>query len=174
MADLFNSTTVGTLVAGIALGYAVNSLFGASARFGGREAAIQLKTEREKRRKKGEYLGEHKMVLVIRTDLGMGKGKIVAQCCHGCMANYSWCLDHASQALESWERYGQAKITLKAPGDENSLYDLERKARAIGLPATVIHDAGHTQIASGTATVVCIGPGAVADVNEITGHLKLY
>ncbi len=29
-----------------------------------------------------------KMVLVVRTDLEMGKGKAAAQCCHACLAAY--------------------------------------------------------------------------------------
>ena len=31
---------------------------------------------------------EHKLVLVVRTDLGMGKGKIAAQCGHATLACY--------------------------------------------------------------------------------------
>lgn len=30
----------------------------------------------------------HKMVFVVRTDLGMGKGKIAAQCCHAAVMCY--------------------------------------------------------------------------------------
>lgn len=33
-------------------------------------------------------LEEHKLVLVVRTDLGMGKGKVAAQCGHATLACY--------------------------------------------------------------------------------------
>ena len=34
-------------------------------------------------------------------------------------------------------------------------------------------DAGRTQIAAGSLTVVAVGPGPEAIVREVTGHLKL-
>lgn len=39
-------------------------------------------------------LEEHKMVLVVRTDLGMGKGKVAAQCGHASLACYKRALKH--------------------------------------------------------------------------------
>ena len=47
------------------------------------------------------------------------------------------------------------------------------KARMVGLTAMDIRDAGRTQIAAGSRTVLGIGPGPVSLVNEITGSLKL-
>ena len=38
----------------------------------------------------------------------------------------------------------------------------------------IIHDAGRTQIASGTATVLGIGPGPSSVIDNVSGHLKLY
>ena len=32
-----------------------------------------------------------KQVMVVRTDLKMGKGKIAAQCCHACLGAYKKC-----------------------------------------------------------------------------------
>lgn len=37
---------------------------------------------------------EHKLVLVVRTDLGMGKGKIAAQCGHASLACYKRALKY--------------------------------------------------------------------------------
>ena len=37
---------------------------------------------------------EHKLVLVVRTDLGMGKGKIAAQCGHATLACYKRACKH--------------------------------------------------------------------------------
>ena len=42
-----------------------------------------------------------------------------------------------------------------------------------GLPAYIVHDAGRTQIAAGSQTVLAIGPGPKSVVDTVTGHLSL-
>lgn len=117
---------------------------------------------------------ECKLVLVVRTDLGMGKGKIAAQCSHATLACYKTLLraDPAHPVLRRWERLGQAKVALKVESEEDMLM-LQAQAVSLGLCAQVIHDAGRTQIASGSATVLGIGPAPKTKVDEVTGHLKL-
>lgn len=56
--------------------------------------------------------GEHKMVLVIRNDLKMGKGKVAAQCAHAAVAGYS-AATKKPKMLRAWEECGHKKITLK-------------------------------------------------------------
>lgn len=41
------------------------------------------------------------------------------------------------------------------------------------VPVVSIRDAGRTQVPSGSLTVVAVGPARLADVDKITGHLKL-
>lgn len=50
---------------------------------------------------------------------------------------------------------------------------LRARARALGIPAEVIADAGRTQIASGSRTVLGVGPAPRSAVDAVTGHLKL-
>ena len=38
----------------------------------------------------------------------------------------------------------------------------------------LVRDAGRTQVAAGTATVLAVGPGNAALIDQLTGHLKLY
>ncbi|KAG0312772.1 hypothetical protein BGZ97_010862 [Linnemannia gamsii] len=116
---------------------------------------------------------EYKMVLVIRTDLNMGKGKAAAQCCHATLANYKELSKKSPKALARWEYFGQAKVTLKVDNEEDMLM-LQAQAMSIGLAAHSIRDAGRTQIAAGSRTVLAIGPGPISVVNSITGKLKLY
>ncbi|KAF9154254.1 hypothetical protein BG015_001437 [Linnemannia schmuckeri] len=116
---------------------------------------------------------EYKMVLVIRTDLNMGKGKAAAQCCHATLANYKELSKKSPKTLTRWEYFGQAKVTLKVDNEEDMLM-LQAQAMSIGLAAHSIRDAGRTQIAAGSRTVLAIGPGPISVVNSITGKLKLY
>ncbi|KAL2312531.1 Aminoacyl-tRNA hydrolase [Schizosaccharomyces pombe] len=117
--------------------------------------------------------GQTKMVLVVRTDLGMTKGKIAAQCAHAALACYKIASAVDPDLVRIWENAGQAKITLQAQTEE-TLELLQAQAMSLGLCARVIHDAGRTQIASGSATVLGIGPGPVSVINEVTGSLKLF
>ncbi|KAK1063233.1 hypothetical protein LTR12_017487 [Friedmanniomyces endolithicus] len=117
---------------------------------------------------------ECKLVLVVRTDLGMGKGKIAAQCGHATLACYKTLVraNPSHPVLRQWERLGQAKVALKVDSEEDMLM-LQAQAISLGLCAQVIHDAGRTQIASGSATVLGIGPAPKSKVDEVTGHLRL-
>ena len=73
--------------------------------------------------------------------------------------------------MKRWENGGQPKIALKVDS-EDELQLLQAQAVSLGLCAKIIHDAGRTQIAAGSATVVGIlGPKSVVD--QVTGHLKL-
>ena len=74
--------------------------------------------------------------------------------------------------LRRWEKWGQAKVTVQVKSEEE-LFILQAQAMSLGLCAKIIHDAGRTQIASGTATVLGIGPGPKSVVDQVTGHLKL-
>lgn len=123
--------------------------------------------------------GEVRMALVIRQDLGMQKGKIAAQCAHAALGCFRLiATDPAKKSYnpvmtQRWLRGGQAKITLKCP-DKEKMDELYAMAIALGVNAVVIHDAGRTQIAAGSATVLGIGPAPKAVLDQITGELKLY
>ena len=118
---------------------------------------------------------DNKMVLVVRTDLNMGKGKAAAQCAHAAVDLYKKATKRTPKLLTQWESFGQAKVTLKAPeGGEEALKSLQKQAEGQGLVAVIIKDAGHTQVESGSSTVLGIGPGPSEIIDKITGHLKLY
>ncbi|KAL4979137.1 PTH2-domain-containing protein [Aspergillus desertorum] len=120
-----------------------------------------------------ENTDEVKLVLVVRTDLGMTKGKIAAQCSHATLACYKYLAANPSSStiLRRWEGQGQAKIALQIKSEEE-MQELQAQAISLGLCARIIQDAGRTQIASGSRTVLGIlGPKSVVDA--VTGHLKL-
>lgn len=117
--------------------------------------------------------GEYKLVLVVRADVKMEKGKVAAQCSHAAVTAYKQLLRRQPKALRLWEDQGQRKVVLRVPNEEEML-DLADKARSHGLVTALIRDAGRTQIAPGTKTVLGIGPGPEQIVDSVTSHLKLY
>ncbi|KAK3606722.1 hypothetical protein CHS0354_033073 [Potamilus streckersoni] len=115
-----------------------------------------------------------KMVFVVNTELNMGMGKIAAQVAHAAVGVYRQLQEQPQkygEMLMSWEQFGETKIVLK--GDNtNQLKELAAKANSIDLPNYLVQDAGRTQIAAGSITVLGI-MGKVAEVDSITGKLKL-
>ncbi|GKT86994.1 peptidyl-tRNA hydrolase 2 [Colletotrichum tofieldiae] len=101
---------------------------------------------------------ECKLVLVVRTDLGMTKAKDPSS--------------PAANILKRWERLGQAKIAVQIKNQDEML-ELMGKARSLGVTSEVIADAGRTQIEAGSLTVLGVGPAPRSLVDQITGHLKL-
>ncbi len=116
--------------------------------------------------------GPMKMVLVARTDLKMGKGKVAAQCSHAAVAAFKKARAHQPAILKKWERQGQPKIVTKVD-NENDLLMMLATARSLGLISSIIQDAGRTQIDPGSKTVVAVGPGPEILVDQVTSHLKL-
>ena len=101
-------------------------------------------------------------------------GKVAAQCSHATLACYKKLLksDPGNRMLRRWEHSGQAKIAVQVKS-EDELELLQAQALSLGICAQVIHDAGRTQIASGSATVLGVGPAPKSVVDTVTGALKL-
>ena len=116
-------------------------------------------------------MADIKQVIVVRTDLEMGKGKIAAQVGHACVLG----AEHVRKSTPEWFNdwwNGQEKVVLKV----SSLKDLQEiKLRAIdlNLPWSEVTDAGHTQISPGSITCISIGPAPENLIDKITGDLKL-
>ncbi|KAM7306805.1 peptidyl-tRNA hydrolase 2, mitochondrial [Ixodes scapularis] len=117
--------------------------------------------------------GELKLVLIVRSDVKMEKGKVAAQCSHAAVTAFKQALRRQPNALRRWEDQGQRKVVLRVPSEDEML-ELADKARRAGLVTALIRDAGRTQVAPGTRTVLGIGPGPEPLVDSVTSHLKLY
>lgn len=111
-----------------------------------------------------------KLVIVVRADLGMGRGKIAAQASHAAVA--AVLASTGSAPFRDWLADGQPKVVLRA-GSEQELGEITAKASAAGLPVQVIRDAGRTQVIAGTPTCCAIGPAADGDIDPVTGSLSL-
>jgi PTH2 family peptidyl-tRNA hydrolase len=137
-----------------------------------------------------------KQVIVIRKDLNMRKGKMVAQGSHaslGVLLNMlnndrkipenppeiingkytlSLTIDEGS-ALDEWLRGTFTKICVSV-NSEKELFDIYEQAKNNGLPCTLIQDAGFTEFNGvPTYTAVAIGPDDVEKIDLICKHLPL-
>jgi peptidyl-tRNA hydrolase, PTH2 family len=113
---------------------------------------------------------ETKLIIVMRADLGMGRGKIAAQASHAAVA--AALASIGSGDFRAWLRDGQPKVVLRANSGEQ-LELLAEQASAAGLPVQVIHDAGRTQVTEGTATCCAIGPAEASRIDAVTAELQL-
>ena len=116
------------------------------------------------------WVVQTKLSLVVRADLGMGRGKIAAQAAHAAVA--AALAGIGTPALRAWLHDGQPKVVLRA-GSEEQLEAIAAQAAAAGLPVQVIRDAGRTQVAEDTPTCCAIGPAEDASIDAVTGGLAL-
>jgi PTH2 family peptidyl-tRNA hydrolase len=115
---------------------------------------------------------KYKLVIAVRRDLDMGKGKIAAQVGHASVTAAEETRRHHPDWWKQWFNEGQCKVVVKV-SSERELEDLKAEADELGLPSAIIHDRGLTQIEPDTATCVGIGPAPATLVDKITGALPL-
>lgn len=125
-----------------------------------------------------EYFPEtadfYKMVFVVNCELDMGIGKIAAQVAHAALGLHRILLENPQkygQMLMNWEQFGETKIVTKGE-NSSQLEQLAAKAESLDLPNYIVNDAGKTQIAAGSMTVLGI-MGKIEVLDTITGSLKL-
>ena len=115
----------------------------------------------------------YKMVFVVNTELRMGVGKTAAQVGHATLALYHLLQTQSGwkEQCAKWEETAMTKIAVQGQTTHH-LLELKHRAYELRLPSIMVHDAGRTQVEPGSLTVFAVF-GKVADVNEITGKLKL-
>ena len=113
-----------------------------------------------------------KQVIIIRTDLEMGKGKIAAQAAHAAVSASNVTRWLKPDWFMQWIEMGQKKIIVRA----NSLELLiikEKHARALGIPIALIRDQGLTQLPPRTVTALGLGPAPESELDKIIREMKL-
>jgi PTH2 family peptidyl-tRNA hydrolase len=115
---------------------------------------------------------DYKMVIVVRTDLGMSVGKMIAQACHAAVACSEQAKKTHSKQWARWRDEGAKKVALEAESFEE-LRELTRKAEQLDIVYVLIQDAGHTEVAPGTTTCLGLGPDQAQRVDKVTGSLPL-
>lgn len=140
-----------------------------------------------------------KQVIVMRKDLNMRKGKMIAQGSHASMAfllnagdlifnedvdpesfyilkdgqDYANMQSSFKEMFKNWITTGQTKICVQV-NSEAELDEIFNKAEEAGLTVHMITDSGRTEF-NGIPTKTClaIGPNEVSKIDKITGHLNL-
>lgn len=111
-----------------------------------------------------------KLAVVVRADLGMGRGKIAAQVAHAAVA--AVVANLGTDDFAAWLRDGQPKVVLKVTS-AGQLEDVAQQAKAAGLPIELINDAGRTQVTPGTLTCCAVGPAESHRIDAVTAGLPL-
>ena len=140
---------------------------------------------------------EPKQVIVMRRDLNMRKGKMVAQGAHASMKAILSCAQNqhpgndfiviplydqslslaearsTRNPLREWLEGRFTKICVSVDSEEE-LLDVYETAKDAGLICSLIEDAGLTEFGGvSTLTAAAIGPDFPEVIDPITGHLKL-
>lgn len=114
-----------------------------------------------------------KMVIAVRKDLDLGKGKIAAQVAHAAVSCALKAEKYEKKLFKEWIKEGQKKVVIRV-SNQKELFDLKGKVELMGLVNEVITDAGHTQIEPGTVTCLGIGPVEEEVIEPVTGDYPLF
>lgn len=127
---------------------------------------------------------EYKQVIIVRKDLNMRKGKMIAQGAHASTQivmemerawdpDYGWRDVPHGEGYSKWADGLQTKVCVGVLS-EQALQDAYARAVDAGLPCSIITDAGKTEFGGvPTKTAVAIGPGPVEEIDAITGEMSL-
>ena len=123
-------------------------------------------------------MSRFKQVIVMRHDLNMRRGKMIAQGAHASIMFLVHRLCGAEDgakdhAIQEWLQHGMTKICVRADS-EAELLAIAQQAQDAGLTVHVITDAGHTEFGGvPTKTCLAIGPDEEEKIDTVTGNLKL-
>jgi PTH2 family peptidyl-tRNA hydrolase len=123
-----------------------------------------------------------KQVIVMRKDLGMRKGKMIAQGAHASIkvfldrkllsSDRNMLMINLTDEMSTWVEGQFTKICVGV-NSEKELLDVYRLAGAKKIPCAMIKDMGHTEFKEPTYTCCAIGPAKAEDIDAITGNLQL-
>jgi len=123
-----------------------------------------------------------KQVIVMRKDLGMRKGKMIAQGAHASLKvltdrgrasdEHTFTID-LTPAMTAWLTGRFTKVCVSVDSEE-ALDAVVARAQAANVPVALIVDSGKTEF-HGVPTKTCcaVGPAWADEVDAVTGELPL-
>ncbi len=115
---------------------------------------------------------EYKMCIVLRMDLDMSTGKLIAQAAHAAVGASELGKKENHKAWRRWRDEGAKKVALEAESLEE-IEELAGKANKLDIVNILIQDAGHTEVPPGTVTALGLGPDRSDLLDKVTGSLPL-
>lgn len=125
-------------------------------------------------------MADYKQIIILRKDLNMRKGKMVAQGAHASMAvilnlkkeDATSYIIPKDPRIEPWINGRFKKITVSV-NSEDELLALHEEAKKRGFLTSLILDSGLTEFKEPTYTAVAIGPDNAIELDKLTGNLPL-
>jgi PTH2 family peptidyl-tRNA hydrolase len=114
----------------------------------------------------------YKICIILRMDLGMSTGKLIAQAAHAAVGATELGKKENHKAWRRWRDEGGKKVALEADSLEE-LEELREKADDLDIVNIIIQDAGHTEVPAGTVTALGLGPERSDLLDKVTGDLPL-
>ncbi|MFW6024744.1 MAG: peptidyl-tRNA hydrolase Pth2 [Candidatus Woesearchaeota archaeon] len=114
----------------------------------------------------------YKMIVIVRNDLKMPKGKLCAQVSHAVLNSGMKQFKRKKDIFTSWENEGSKKVILKV----NSLDEILKLKNLMdreNITNALIKDAGKTFFDSPTITVLAVGPQKEDLLDRFFNDLKL-
>ena len=115
---------------------------------------------------------EYKVVVLVRQDVKMSKGKTAAQACHAAVSCALAAKKNRPKEFSEWDSIGQ-KITVLKVATKQELFEFKAIADRHGITNAVVSDAGRTEVEPGTITCLGIGPEKQSILDRITGDLSM-
>lgn len=110
--------------------------------------------------------------MVLRGELRLTAGKAAVQVAHAAVLLARRAEAREPKEFATWWAGGQRKVALEVR-TLAELEEIERRARAAGIPSVWVEDAGFTEVPPGTRTCLGLGPAPDAALDPITGGLPL-
>jgi len=122
---------------------------------------------------------EAKQVIIMRTDLDMPLGKMIAQGAHASegafikqKSNIKIITVELFDIISSWNKLGKTKIVVEINSEEK-LLNLVKKAEDLGINTYVVTDNAKTHFDKPTITCACLGVDSKEKLDKVTKRLRL-
>lgn len=119
-------------------------------------------------------MSEYKLYVVVRSDIEMPIGKMLAQVGHAFLGVFLECLSNNPELAEKYKNEEMyPKIALKGK-NEHALRRAQTECDELKIPTFLVIDAGRTVFTEPTVTVLGIGPVIFENLPTYVKKLQLF